>query len=53
MQWRNRAMTSRLCWKPHSHNLKLPAYLRGVKSPMLIVWGKQDAIIPVNCSELY
>lgn len=53
MQWRNREMTSRLCWKPYFHNPHLPAYLRGVKTPALIVWGKQDAIIPVNCGELY
>jgi len=52
-QWRNREMASRLCWKPYLHNPKLPAYLRGVKTPTLIVWGKQDAIIPVNCGELY
>ena len=53
MQWRNREMTSRLCWKPYFHNPHLPAYLGGVKTPTLIVWGKQDAIIPVNCGELY
>jgi pimeloyl-ACP methyl ester carboxylesterase len=53
LQWRNREMTSRLCWKPYFHNPSLPAYLRGVKTPTLIVWGKQDAIIPVNCGELY
>lgn len=53
MQWRNREMTSRLCWKPYFHNPKLPAYLRGVKTPTLILWGKQDAIIPVHCGELY
>ena len=53
VQWRNREMTSRLCWKPYFHNPKLPAYLRGVKTPTLIVWGKQDAIFPVNCGELY
>jgi pimeloyl-ACP methyl ester carboxylesterase len=53
MQWRNREMTSRLCWKPYFHNPHLPGYLRGVKTPALIVWGKQDAIIPVNCGELY
>jgi len=52
-QWRNREMTSRLCWKPYFHNLNLAADLRGVKTPTLIVWGKQDAIIPVNCGELY
>jgi pimeloyl-ACP methyl ester carboxylesterase len=53
MQWRNREMTSRLCWKPYFHNPHLPAYLRGVHTPTLIVWGKQDALIPVNCGELY
>jgi pimeloyl-ACP methyl ester carboxylesterase len=53
VQWRNREMTSRLCWKPYFHNPKLPAYLRGVKVPALIVWGRQDAIIPPNCGELY
>jgi pimeloyl-ACP methyl ester carboxylesterase len=53
VQWRNREMTSRLCWKPYFHNPKLPAYLRGVKVPTLIVWGKYDAIIPLNCGELY
>jgi pimeloyl-ACP methyl ester carboxylesterase len=53
MQWRNREMTSRLCWKPYFHNPKLPAYLRGVKTPTLIVWGQQDAIVPVNCGALY
>jgi pimeloyl-ACP methyl ester carboxylesterase len=53
VQWRNREMTSRLCWKPYFHNPKLPAYLRGVTTPTLIVWGKQDAIIPVNCGALY
>lgn len=52
-QWRNREMASRLCWKPYLHNPKLPAYLRGVKTPTLIVWGRQDAIIPLNCGELY
>ena len=53
MQWHNREMTSRLCWKPYFHNPKLPAYLRGVKTPTLIVWGQQDAIVPVNCGALY
>ena len=53
MQWRNREMTSRLCWKPYFHNPNLSSYLRGVTTPTLIVWGKQDAIMPVNCGELY
>jgi pimeloyl-ACP methyl ester carboxylesterase len=53
VQWRNREMASRLCWKPYLHNPKLPAYLRGVQTPTLIIWGKQDAIIPVDCGARY
>jgi pimeloyl-ACP methyl ester carboxylesterase len=53
VQWRNREMTSRLCWKPYFHNPKLPDYLHGVQVPTLIIWGKQDAIVPLNCGELY
>ncbi len=49
----NREMASRLCWKPYLHNFSLPHYLRKVSTPTLIVWGKEDAIIPVECGELY
>ena len=27
--------------------------MQQVKIPSLIVWGRQDAIIPLNCGELY
>ncbi|MBM3941343.1 MAG: alpha/beta hydrolase [SAR202 cluster bacterium] len=49
----NREMASRLCWRPYLHNPSLPHYLGAVPTPTLIVWGKQDAIIPVECGELY
>lgn len=49
----NREMASRLCWRPYLHNLSLPYYLRKVPTPTLIVWGRHDAIIPVECGELY
>jgi len=49
----NREMASRLCWKPYMHNPSLPHYLRKVTTPTLIVWGRQDAIVPLNCAELY
>ena len=49
----NREMASRLCWKPYMHNPSLPHYLTKVKTPTLIVWGKQDAIIPLECGEIY
>ncbi|HLF04043.1 MAG TPA: alpha/beta hydrolase [Dehalococcoidia bacterium] len=49
----NREMASRLCWKPYLYNPSLPHYLRGVPTPTLIVWGRQDAIIPVECGEQF
>jgi pimeloyl-ACP methyl ester carboxylesterase len=49
----NREMASRLCWRPYLHNLSLPHYLSKVSTPTLIVWGRQDAIIPLECGELY
>jgi pimeloyl-ACP methyl ester carboxylesterase len=31
----------------------LPALLRGVVTPTLLVWGREDAIIPLNVCQLY
>ena len=49
----NREMASRLCWKPYLHNPSLPHYLAKVATPTLILWGRLDAIIPVECGELF
>ena len=49
----NREMSVRLCWKPYLHNPSLSYYLRKVTTPTLIIWGKQDAIFPLECGELY
>ena len=49
----NREMSSRLCWKPYLHNPSLPHYLRKVDTPTLIIWGTQDAVVPVECAHLY
>ena len=46
-------MLSRLSWKPYQHNPSLQHYLPKVKTPTLVVWGKQDAVIPVECGELF
>ena len=51
--WHNREMTSRLCWKPYMHNPSLPEYLRLVRVPSLIVWGRQDGMVPLNCADIY
>ena len=49
----NREMASRLCWRPYLHNPSLPHYLRRVPTPTLLVWGRQDAIVPFECGELF
>ena len=53
VQWRNREMTSRLAWKPYMHNPNLPEYLKLIRVPSLIVWGRHDGIVPLNCGEIY
>ena len=51
--WSNREMASRLCWRPYMHNPSLPEYLKLVSMPALIINGRQDGIVPVNCGEIY
>ena len=50
---RNREMTARLTWKPYMHNPRLGHFLPRVTSPTLIVWGREDKIVPVGCGEQY
>src|SRR5262245_23899747 len=50
---RNREMTARLTWKPYMHNPRLERFLPRVASSTLIVWGREDRIVPVVCGEQY
>jgi pimeloyl-ACP methyl ester carboxylesterase len=43
----------RLCWKPYMHNPRLPFLLPRLQCPTLIVWGREDAIIPLECGQMY
>jgi pimeloyl-ACP methyl ester carboxylesterase len=49
----HREMTCRIAWKPYMHSLTLRHLLPGVRTPTLLVWGREDAITPVNCGEIY
>ena len=45
---------SRLGWRPYMHNPSLPHLLHRIKSlPTLIVWGQQDAIVPLSAGQVY
>jgi pimeloyl-ACP methyl ester carboxylesterase len=50
---RNREMAARLTWKPYMHNPRLEHFLPRVTNPTLIVWGREDRIVPVECGEQY
>jgi pimeloyl-ACP methyl ester carboxylesterase len=50
---RAREMSARLTWKPYMHNPRLPHFLPRLTNPSLIVWGRQDQIVPVICGEQY
>ena len=49
----DREMAALLTWKPYMYNPKMPHLMAQMKLPTLIVWGKQDAIVPMECGELY
>lgn len=49
----NREMAARVLWKPYMRSHTLPALLGGIRTPTLVVWGRQDAIIPVNTCDRY
>jgi len=49
-QWDlNREMTFRVAWKPYMYNASLPHLLGGVSTPTLIVWGRGDRVVPLEC----
>ncbi len=50
---RNREMAARLTWKPYMFNPRLPYFLPRVQTPTLIVWGREDQIVPPICGEQY
>jgi 2-hydroxy-6-oxonona-2,4-dienedioate hydrolase len=46
-------MTFRIAWKPYMYNAALPHLLGGVATPALVVWGREDRIVPLDCGERY
>ena len=53
-QWDlNREMTFRIAWRPYMYNPTLPHLLGGVATPTLVVWGRDDRIVPLECGERF
>jgi len=50
----NREAAVRYCWKPYMHDPSLLALIGRLRDlPTLIVWGKEDQIVPLECAEAY
>ena len=50
----NREAATRYCWKPYMHDPSLPPLLERLRElPTLVVWGREDRIVPLECGELY
>jgi pimeloyl-ACP methyl ester carboxylesterase len=48
-----REMTARITWKPYMFSHQLPHLLGGVETPTLVVWGRENRIVPRVCGEAY
>jgi len=48
-----RAETTRLGWEPFMHSPSLPYRLRGIRLPVLLVWGNRDAVVPRGAIDGY
>jgi pimeloyl-ACP methyl ester carboxylesterase len=49
----NRAATARLAWSPRLHNPQLPHWLHRIDIPTLLLWGAEDAVVPLACQEAF
>ena len=50
---RSQVMAQVVAWKPYMHNPKLPYRLHRIRVPTLLVWGRNDALIPPAHGEAY
>ena len=46
-------MSFRIAWKPYMYSPTLPHLLGGVRAPALVVWGRSDSVVPLECGEQY
>jgi len=49
----NQETAIRYCWKPYMYERSLPWLLPRLRMPTLLLWGREDRIVPLECGELY
>lgn len=50
---RAREATARVGWNPYLHNPRLPLHLKRIECPALVLWGREDKLLPLACGEFY
>lgn len=50
---RNRVTTARLAWNPRLYNPELEKWIHRLDLPTLVLWGRQDALLPVAYAERF
>ena len=50
---KNRSTTAKLLWSPRLYNPHLYKWLHRIDVPTLIVWGREDKLLPVGYAEAY
>jgi pimeloyl-ACP methyl ester carboxylesterase len=49
-----RAETARIAWAPYMFNQSMPHLLENIAGlPTLLIWGKQDPVVPLSAGEVY
>jgi pimeloyl-ACP methyl ester carboxylesterase len=52
LMWlRAREATARVGWNPYLHNPRLSQHLHRIVCPTLLLWGRQDKLIPLRHGE--
>jgi pimeloyl-ACP methyl ester carboxylesterase len=53
MYLRAREATARVGWNPYLHDPKLSRHLHRIQTPTLVLWGREDKLVPLAHGEAY